>query len=494
MKDLMDRDWFKRVWTIQELVMAREPIVVCGRKSIRWSNFYWGISAATALTGGEDSGALREICDSVFVAEALWLDHHIITELSKWPIREWLLRGTSPESSIVGRRFLEFMSDHGFTLVYTEMCAILFTILARMYYGLRPLNSWGLLLLIPSCIATMVFTPAGIFSDYEWKVRKKIVDILNGTRTRQATKDVDRVFALYGVFQKLGITLQKPDYEKPVGEVYFEFTRAIINWQKSLDVLTEASTPSLPDTPSWVPDWSTRYHRLFNGDSKAAKNSSPRYFFSDCGRRLNISGMVVDTVVYCSKILEEPSSNLFSGGGDLIDAAILSRTHHNITVLTQWISYALQMSNQSHELFLEALFETIHSETKNRSNLRQTFDKWYPVLTADYSECRTICSPDIACALALSMTESVNRYHHERCQAIAGKRIFFVTSNGYIGTGPPSMLVMDKVAVLSGLRIPLILREVGPHHKVVGAAYVHGIMQGEVWPEDEGKLLEVTLI
>jgi hypothetical protein len=92
------------------------------------------------------------------------------------------------------------------------------------------------------------------------------------------------------------------------------------------------------------------------------------------------------------------------------------------------------------------------------------------------------------------MKESLRRYHYERCRAITGKRIFFIASNGYIGTSPPSMLIMDKVAILSGLRIPLILREVGPHHEVVGAAYVHGIMQGEVWPEDEGRLLEVTLI
>lgn len=72
--------------------------------------------------------------------------------------------------------------------------------------------------------------------------------------------------------------------------------------------------------------------------------------------------------------------------------------------------------------------------------------------------------------------------------------MFFVTSNGYIGTGPLSTGAGDKVAILSGFAAPLILRAIGPHRQVVGAAYIHGIMQGEAWPEDQAKLVKVTLI
>jgi hypothetical protein len=496
MKDLISRDWFKRVWTIQELVMAREPIVVCGCKSIRWSNLHWGIWFAKDLADDEDTGSFSEVSDSVLVAHSFWLDNHLIGEWSEAPIRRWLLRGGSPTFL---KCFLDFMDCYGRTLTKAHIFVIVFAILTRMYYGLRPLNSWGLLLPILSAIATVVLTPTGIFKDYEWQVRKKLVDILNRTRARQATKEVDRVFALYGVLQKLGIPLQKPDYGKSVGQVYCEFTRAIISWNKSLDILTEASTPGLPDTPSWVPDWGTRYHRIFRGGSSAAKDSCSRYSFSDCGRTLDTSGTVADTVVYCTEMLEEPSDDPFSSGMASIDTAFLTRYLHNIKVLRQWISYALKLSNQSHELFSEALFETIHSDTnfstKDKFHLRQTFNKWYAVLAADYPEYSTICSPDIACALALSASNSVNRYHHERCRAIAtDKRIFFITSCGYIGTGPSHMRISDKVALFSGLRCPLILREVGSHHEVVGATYVHAIMEGEAWPVDESKLQQITLL
>ncbi len=117
MRDLINRDWFKQVWTIQEVVMGRDPIVLCGKKSIRWSNLYSGICSAKSLAAeGEVDGSLSEGFDSVLVAHSFWLDHYIISEWTEAPIRKWLLRGRSPESSTVRTRVLQFMSDSGWTL------------------------------------------------------------------------------------------------------------------------------------------------------------------------------------------------------------------------------------------------------------------------------------------------------------------------------------------------------------------------------------------
>ncbi|KAF9636440.1 Heterokaryon incompatibility [Lasiodiplodia theobromae] len=60
-------------------------------------------------------------------------------------------------------------------------------------------------------------------------------------------------------------------------------------------------------------------------------------------------------------------------------------------------------------------------------------------------------------------------------------RRFFVTKKGYIGIGPACMQEGDKVCVLSGAIVPFILRSDGAEHKLVGEAYVHGIMHGEAY-------------
>lgn len=59
-------------------------------------------------------------------------------------------------------------------------------------------------------------------------------------------------------------------------------------------------------------------------------------------------------------------------------------------------------------------------------------------------------------------------------------RAFFCTQHGLVGLGPGSMRVGDSVATPFGASVPFILRPTRGGLKVVGDAYVHGIMQGEM--------------
>ena len=59
-------------------------------------------------------------------------------------------------------------------------------------------------------------------------------------------------------------------------------------------------------------------------------------------------------------------------------------------------------------------------------------------------------------------------------------RCFFTTSSGYIGVGPRDTLCNDYVAVFLGGNMPFIIRDKSTHHSLVGEAYVHGIMNGEL--------------
>ena len=68
-----------------------------------------------------------------------------------------------------------------------------------------------------------------------------------------------------------------------------------------------------------------------------------------------------------------------------------------------------------------------------------------------------------------------------------GKR-FFMNDSGRIGVGDTDIMVDDVVSVLIGGKMPFILRQAvkkdgGTFHQLVGQAYVHGIMDGEVTRE-----------
>ncbi|KAN0098846.1 HET domain containing protein [Hyaloscypha variabilis] len=74
-------------------------------------------------------------------------------------------------------------------------------------------------------------------------------------------------------------------------------------------------------------------------------------------------------------------------------------------------------------------------------------------------------------------------------------RSFVTTKRGYVGTGPNRVGSGDLVCVLLGCPVPLIIRKQGSNFIVVGEAYVYGMMHGEMIDELESGRLELeTLI
>src|SRR3569833_1008114 len=54
--------------------------------------------------------------------------------------------------------------------------------------------------------------------------------------------------------------------------------------------------------------------------------------------------------------------------------------------------------------------------------------------------------------------------------------VFFLTERGYMGLGPAGMTESDRICVLYGCSVPLVLREVDGHTILVGECYLQGFM------------------
>jgi hypothetical protein len=64
-------------------------------------------------------------------------------------------------------------------------------------------------------------------------------------------------------------------------------------------------------------------------------------------------------------------------------------------------------------------------------------------------------------------------------QAAIENRKFFRTDYCFVGIGPSDIQEGDVVSIMFGADMPLILRSYSAFQTVVGAAYIHGIMNGE---------------
>jgi hypothetical protein len=78
---------------------------------------------------------------------------------------------------------------------------------------------------------------------------------------------------------------------------------------------------------------------------------------------------------------------------------------------------------------------------------------------------------------AHKMTE---RYRRAMIEAL-GNRKLFVTKSGYFGVGSRNLQVGDVVTILSATTMPICARKrtSGSEYQMLGAAYLHGIMNGE---------------
>lgn len=63
-------------------------------------------------------------------------------------------------------------------------------------------------------------------------------------------------------------------------------------------------------------------------------------------------------------------------------------------------------------------------------------------------------------------------------------RRFFVSENGRFGWVPLRTEVGDRVCVFWGMRMPVIMRPRGDQWEFIGACYLHGSMDGEIWDLD----------
>ena len=364
--------------------------------------------------------------------------------------------------------------------------------------------------------------------------------LIHFSRLRQATDPRDHIFGLYGVAQilcdlaKMNNPLPAPDYSKSIYTVFTESCKSLIEQSKSLRLLStveDDSARNYTDLPSWVPDLTTRSSMSFPslGDTeiyKASKQQSMTMFYTENLGILGLTGYCVDTLVELgdddtslaghgahepyektSKMLLNLPGSTYVNGQDYVE--VLWRTL--IADQAQGQSPApvamgsafrqqLLMHLSTYILFLEGFQSKSAEETVLRiapimqlsktSNIAATLIPSIEEIAARRKVYHTIETVRKAKSPASQahrdLWDSVLReeqkaapFTREAATVFTARRIFRTRDN-LIGIGPRSIQTGDEIFILPGSNVPFIMRkrEDGTH-KLVGEAYVHGIMHGE---------------
>jgi hypothetical protein len=316
------------------------------------------------------------------------------------------------------------------------------------------------------------------------------LDLLLTTQFQMASDPRDYIYALLGHPSALikGRLIVDPDYTKCPAIIFHEVAIKLIEHTQSLRVLSAVhhSTESdlEKDYPSWVPTWSREECAtpIAGGNTSSCDVSAGllgSWYLGGSKKTIHIHGFVLDVIDEYAEPVKYWDPKLFCGRQDAWDT-------RPFDALDVWpVEEALNFKSRSTVLLHDALSEMSCMMAGLSMNLRGTMN----------------LLPEIA-ALKLYMVERTSPKLDRDTTAFQGTRDFkadarsihtvisaslnylrgrklFSTQNGLLGVGPSIARGGDICCIFFGHQKPFILRPVGSGHRLLGEAYIHGIMQGE---------------
>ena len=355
---------------------------------------------------------------------------------------------------------------------------------------------------------------------------------IHALRRRMCNRPRDKVYAFYGLLGIIGFKLHSPELESTLGKVYHRFFYDLIVSDPSLIRLImdvgSGKRDDINDAPTWVPafndfssswldpDYFTRLHPCsavlpFEGALSwylALRELLPQqesrilaYSLSppDFRRELKVMGVFQGTAPFCTASCERSStlerqisqgqqfiawfralrSMTFSGGPNAsIPNAIFAVLQGRVTTLDE---RAPSPEARAFLTWFRDFNQGLESEMRT-----------LPLTDADID-----VSDEFAGRLS---TMSSSDYFVERCKGLArAKRNLFVSSEGYLGSGPENMTSEDQIVLIASVPVPMVLRKASDgsgRYMVLGAAFVHGLMEAKGWKKGwkEEEIQKIILI
>jgi hypothetical protein len=319
------------------------------------------------------------------------------------------------------------------------------------------------------------------------------LNVLQYARRYEATDPRDRVYAMLSMdnFAEAWKIFGSADYSLSTEAVFRNAIEMIIRSEQNLRVLANVDHGRGISRPSWVVRWdhdSVPYLIWWNSSNGwnaclDRKFDVPEKFDSNV---LTVRGLEIDTIKSCLKIL----SSEFS----LDHRKLPSNSRSREFVANKWREFL-----DSTELYpvmrrrLEAFSQTLHCgideyglRTEDDAIPGKNLMAYLMLACGDKAPLFDKLKEEGLARLKMlkKSDHSFLAWNHE----LVDCRRFFITEKGYIGMGPDSLQLGDRVCILYGGKVPFILRPEDDHYLLVGESYTHRMMDGEMikkWEANE---------
>lgn len=363
-------------------------------------------------------------------------------------------------------------------LLYVFILSTIFILLAFLVY---------VFIIIVGISATPLHVSFADKTVSHFDPRRDLARILpQAVKYRHATEPRDRIYAIYGILLSFDLELSPIDYSKTETQVFTDFFSTLLQWSEHyLVYVVDAGLSDDADKPSWVPDWKTALERSWLPADVYTRRLSRAAILTTPHAQVVGNALQVRCVMVCkAAFVSGPFEKL--KGGDVVE--LLEKP---VAIVCEMIHRArLNMPlDGAYDTVATSIYKALRAQGSptDESSTFHGFSKLHEKIKAklgrgdggegavDYA----------AISKKLLQKFSTNTHHHLKkiFEELAGKRNLFDTYNGYIGSGPPNMTEGDLVAYIAGVPVPMILREadVPTTYRLLGPAFVVGLMEGEGW-------------
>lgn len=467
------RPWFRRAWVVQEFVLAKDVLMICGKAQLSW--------------------------------EAFTSAHEKMTQYS---LLDWGTYGhfdiqEEKDQALSGSFSLRFMIE----IKHSTKLGSLYANAVRSFSerdetALEELNigSWGKrpgvkelvmqLREIPEAtgpVTQMLGQLIETLTPEVEKIRLPLCHLLIMFGKSEATHPRDRLFAFLGLAADGDALSLRPNYDEPIESVFLRYARYFIETGDGIRLLYQSSGILNKEIsiPSWVPDWTQSEKRPLNQIAihglfyKAAANTSPQIRCANDEKEIVISGVHVDTV----------SRTAIYNPGDPFDSDDWFLNLQNI--FTEVDSFILNRESYvTGEPLFDVLWKTLIGNASADTGFAAPEE-----YGQQYHVCRKIIE-DIKQEGLFPRLEDTNSYF-KRLFSMIDMYTLCETRTGLVGMVPLDTVVGDSVYIFAGSGLPFILRpnaELQNKYEVVGGCYIHGVMNGELVGSDKWREEDVTLL
>lgn len=523
--------WWKRVWTLQEFVLARKIRFLCGRLPLTFESLYNFINSYNSHVDKccpqlQDWEQLEDAIRSAFSMMSIRGEirndtlakriRNLTVKIEAEEQKSIILQNVNQENwstALIAKqhevkillqdevsslsekrtRFLDLMPKEVIvrpTEATEQQKDPSFPAqLQKQTFGLA--ESVLRLLVDPKTLDTDVVGHGETAQDLPESLQELLV-FVHEQSFRECLDPRDKIYGFLGLTINLGKRIMFPDYSLPTPVVYREFAFYIIRETKSVNVFSLVLPwRSSPEYATWAPDWAEKFHpgvfvTISNRFAELSSFQASGALSGDValvsGRALLIQGCVVDRV---SHICSEPMTG--TGWAQYLESPlwlgldrIQQRPYGN--------------GHTWEDAFCYCLLSCGHDIHDGSTQIPQWI-KYYLGFgggrgeKGEFGSVQEGSSADLAQQLSLECTQEQQDQLRGAVHSAIHMRRLVISEKRYLGLVPMDTQPGDKICILFGGCVPFILRETseqvgidGINHKchiLLGDSYVHGLMQGE---------------